>query len=58
MKPSAGTLRAHDLAQAQAVFAESQLPIDRETREVIAECWDVSAAAPLEVLLELVGPVS
>lgn len=49
-------LRARDLAEAQRAFAQSELPIARETRAIIAECWDTSAAEPLQVLLELVGP--
>lgn len=51
-------LKAADLAEAQRVFAQSELAIDRETRAIVAECWDVSAAQPLQVLLELVGPAA
>ena len=46
-------LRAHDLVSAQAAFAASELAIDKETRAIIAECWDTSRATPLEVALEL-----
>jgi hypothetical protein len=49
-------MRADDLARAQQVFASSELAIDRDTRTMIQECWDVTRAQPLEVLLELVGP--
>lgn len=49
-------MQAEDLAKAQQVFAASTLAIDTLTRAIIAECWDVSRARPLEVLLELVGP--
>src|SRR5688500_4895022 len=45
-------LRAHDLREAQAQFAASELPIDLETRRIIEECWDTAQARPLEVLLE------
>lgn len=49
-------MRAHDIAHAQRTAATSALPIDRETRSIIAECWDVAAARHLDVALELVGP--
>lgn len=46
-------MRARDLARAQQVFASSELHIDRETRAIIEECWDVTRARPLDVLLDL-----
>ncbi len=49
-------MRARDLDQAAQVFAASQLPIDRETRAMIEECWDVARIQPLEVLLDLHPP--
>ena len=48
--------RARDLERAQQVFASSNLPIDRETRAMIDECWDVARIQPLEVLLDLHPP--
>ena len=44
------------ISRAQRVFAASTLAVDRETRQTIDECWDVTRAEPLDVLLELVGP--
>ncbi|WP_437870311.1 DUF6176 family protein [Sorangium sp. So ce363] len=49
-------MRAHDLARAQQAFASSELAIDKATRDIIAECWDVARARPLDVLLELEAP--
>lgn len=49
-------MRARDLERAAQVFATSQLPIDRETRAMIEECWDVARIQPLEVLLDLHPP--
>ena len=49
-------MRALDLERAAHVFAASQLPIDRETRAMIEECWDVASIQPLEVLLDLHPP--
>lgn len=46
-------MRARDLARAAEVFAASELPIDRETRAMIDECWDVARIQPLEMVLEL-----
>jgi hypothetical protein len=51
-------MQAQNLERAQRVFAESTLAVDRDTRQIIQECWDVSRAEALEVLLELVGPVT
>ena len=50
-------MQARDLAHAQQVFAASTLAVDLDTRLIIQECWDVARAEPLDVLLELVGPV-
>lgn len=49
-------MRARDLERAQQVFASSTLPIDRETRAMIEECWDVERVQALEVLLDLHPP--
>jgi hypothetical protein len=49
-------MRARDLERAAQVFAASQLPIDRETRAMIEECWDVPRIQALEVLLDLHPP--
>jgi uncharacterized protein DUF6176 len=49
-------MRARDLERAAQVFAASQLPIDRETRAMIEECWDVARIQSLEVLLDLHPP--
>jgi len=51
-------MQAHDLQRAQQVFAASTLAVDLDTRKIIDECWDVTRAEPLDVLLELVGPVA
>jgi Family of unknown function (DUF6176) len=49
-------MQAEDLERAQQVFAASTSAIDSLTRAIIDECWDVSRATRLEVLLELLGP--
>jgi len=49
-------MRARDLERAAQVFAASQLPIDRETRAMIDECWDVARIQALDVLLDLHPP--
>ena len=49
-------MRALDLERAAQVFAASQLPIDRETRAMIGECWDVARIQALDVLLDLHPP--
>jgi hypothetical protein len=46
-------MRAQDLERASQVFAASTLPIDRETRSMIEECWDVAHIRALDVLLDL-----
>lgn len=46
-------MRARDLSAAEAAFAQSTLPIDVETRAMIAECWDVERASALTPCLEL-----
>ncbi len=46
-------MRAQDLTAAQTAFAQSTLPIDVETRAMIAECWATDQASPLAVCLEL-----
>jgi len=51
-------MRARDLARASEVFAASDRPIDRLTRVMIDECWDVGKIQSLEVLLDLHPPRS
>jgi len=43
--------RAHDLEAASAAFEDSSLPLDVETRRMIAETWE--DARPLELLADL-----
>ncbi|HSG48895.1 MAG TPA: DUF6176 family protein [Longimicrobiales bacterium] len=45
--------RARDLAAAAAAFQSSQLPLDVETRELIADTWQEVRA--LELLVDLEG---
>jgi Family of unknown function (DUF6176) len=49
-------MRARDLERASQVFAASTLPIDRATRTMIEECWDVARIRALDVLLDLHPP--
>jgi hypothetical protein len=49
-------MRARDLTRASEVFAASDRPIDRMTRAMIDECWDVGKIQSLEVLLDLHPP--
>jgi hypothetical protein len=49
-------MRARDLEHAAQVFAASERPIDRATRAMIEECWDVPGIRALEVLLDLHPP--
>ena len=46
-------MQAESLAEAQRAFAESMLPIDVETRSIIATCWDVARTSVLVPCLEL-----
>jgi DNA-binding transcriptional regulator PaaX len=51
-------MQGEDLARSQAIFASSNLAVDREARAIIEECWDLSRAHSLEVLLDFVGRAS
>lgn len=46
-------MRARDLERAAEVFAASEQPLDRLTRAMIDECWDVGRIVALDVLLDL-----
>jgi hypothetical protein len=46
--------RARDLQAAAAAFQSSQLPLDAQTRALIAEAWE--SVRPLELLADLPGP--
>ncbi len=49
-------MQAENLEKAQRAFAESRLPIDVETRAMIAACWDVERTSLLQPCLELAVP--
>jgi hypothetical protein len=42
--------RAADLARSAAAFERSQLPVDREFKQLIAECLDMGRATSLELV--------
>lgn len=44
--------KARNLAEANAAFEKSQLKLDQEAKQVMAETWDFSTAKPVERLLE------